>query len=85
MTQVAIRQSGGANIISIPKVILRTLALEMGSSLELSIEDNKIVLTPVKKALTLESVLQGSPKSLLALVGEDQQWLNEEVVGKEVW
>ncbi len=85
MTQVAIRQSGGANIVSIPKVILRTLALETGSSLELTIEDNKIVLTPIKEALTLESVLQGSPKSLLALVNEDQQWLNEEVVGKEVW
>lgn len=85
MTQVAIRQSGGANIVSIPKVILRTLALETGSSLELTIEDNKIVLTPIKEALTLESVLQGSPKSLLALVDEDQQWLNEEVVGKEVW
>ncbi len=85
MTQVAIRQSGGANIVSIPKVILRTLALETGSSLELTIEDNKIVLTPVKEALTLESVLQGSPKSLLALVDEDQQWLNEQVVGKEVW
>jgi len=85
MTQVAIRQSGGANIVSIPKVILRTLALETGSSLELTIEDNKIVLTPVKETLTLESVLQGSPKSLLALVDEDQQWLNEQVVGKEVW
>jgi len=85
MTQVAIRQSGGANIVSIPKVILRTLALETGSSLELTIEDNKIVLTPVKEALTLESVLQGSPKALLALVDEDQQWLSEEVVGKEVW
>jgi antitoxin ChpS len=36
MTQVAIRQSGGANIISIPKVILRTLALDAGTSLDLS-------------------------------------------------
>jgi len=84
MTQVAIRQSGGANIVSIPKVILRTLALETGSSLELTIEDNKIVLTPVKEALTLESVLQGSPKSLLALVDEDQQWLNDLALGKEI-
>ncbi len=31
MTQVAIRQSGGASIISIPKVILRTLALDAGA------------------------------------------------------
>ena len=62
MTQVAIRQSGGACIISIPKVILRTLALGVGASLDLSIEDNKIILTPIKESLTLEAILEGSPK-----------------------
>ncbi|MEE9344659.1 MAG: AbrB/MazE/SpoVT family DNA-binding domain-containing protein [Methylococcales bacterium] len=84
MTQVAIRQSGGANIISIPKVILRTLALDTGSSLDLSIEGNKIILTPIKKSLTLEAVLEGSPKSALRLTEEDQQWLNDSPVGKEI-
>ena len=84
MTQVAIRQSGGANIISIPKVILRTLALDTGSSLDLSIEGNKIILTPIKQSLTLEAVLAGSPKSALRLTEEDQQWLNDSPVGKEI-
>jgi len=84
MTQVAIRQSGGANIISIPKVILRTLALETGASLELSIEDNKIILTPVKESLTLQAILEGSPKSTLGLTEEDKQWLNSPAVGKEI-
>ena len=84
MTQVAIRQSGGANIISLPKVILRTLALETGASLELTIEDNKIILTPVEKNLTLEAVLEGSPKSALAQTEEDQQWLSNQSVGKEI-
>ncbi len=84
MTQVAIRQSGGANIISLPKVILRTLALETGASLELTIEDNKIILTPVEKNLTLEAVLEGSPKSALVQTEEDQQWLSNQSVGKEI-
>ncbi len=84
MTQVAIRQSGGANIISLPKVILRTLALETGASLELTIEDNKIILTPVEKNLTLEAILEGSPKSALAQTEEDKQWLNNPTVGKEI-
>ena len=82
MTQVAIRQSGGACIISIPKVILRTLALGVGASLDLSIEDNKIILTPIKESLTLEAILEGSPKSALKLTEEDQQWLNSQSVGK---
>ncbi|BCG64485.1 MAG: antitoxin ChpS [Methyloprofundus sp.] len=76
ITQVAIRQSEGANIISIPKVMLKTLALETGASLDLSIEDNKIILTPVKESLTLKEVLDGSPKSALALSDEDKLWLN---------
>ncbi len=84
MTQVTIRQSGGANIISIPKVILRTLALDTGAYLDLSIEDNKIILTPVKESLTLEAILEGSPKSALRLTEEDLQWLNSPSVGKEI-
>lgn len=84
MTQVAIRQSGGANIISIPKVILRTLGLNVGASLDLSIEGNRIILTPVKKSLTLEAILEGSPKSALSLTEEDQLWLNSPPVGKEI-
>ena len=84
MTRVAIRQSGGANIISIPKVILRTLALETGASLDLSIEDNKIILTPIKESLTLEAILQGSPKSALSLTEEDKLWLDSQSVGKEI-
>ena len=84
MTQVAIRQSGGASIISIPKVILRTLALNTGASLDLSIENNKIILTPIKDTLTLEDVLKGSPKSALKLTEEECVWLNSQSIGKEI-
>lgn len=83
MTQVAIRQSGGATIISLPKVILNTLHLQVGSSLELTLENNKIILSPINHEPSLEELLAGSPKSALALTEEDQQWLNLPPVGKE--
>ena len=83
MTQVAIRQSGGATIISLPKVILKTLNLQVGSSLELTLEDNKIVLSPINQELSLEALLAGSPKSALALTEEDKSWLNLPLIGKE--
>jgi len=83
MTQVAIRQSGGATIISLPKVILNTLHLQVGSSLELTLENNKIVLSPITQEPSLEALLAGSPQSALALTEEDRQWLNMPVVGKE--
>ena len=83
MTQVAIRQSGGAMIISLPKVILKTLNLQVGSRLELTLEDNKIVLSPITQELSLEALLAGSPKSALALTEEDKSWFNLALLGKE--
>jgi antitoxin component of MazEF toxin-antitoxin module len=83
MTQVAIRQSGGATIISLPKVILKTLNLQVGSRLELTLEDNKIVLSPITQEMSLEALLAGSPKSALALTEEDKEWLNLPLIGKE--
>lgn len=84
MTQVAIRQSGGATIISLPKVILNTLHLQVGSTLELTLENNKIILSPVNQEPGLEELLAGSPKSALVLNEEDQHWLNSPATGKEI-
>ncbi|WP_257274338.1 AbrB/MazE/SpoVT family DNA-binding domain-containing protein, partial [Endozoicomonas sp. SESOKO4] len=60
MSSIAVRKSGGASIVSIPKAVLKTLGITVGSKLNLSIEDNKIVLSPVKEELTLEALLEGS-------------------------
>ncbi len=83
MTLLTIRQSGGANIVSIPKSILKMLGLHPGSPLDLSVEDHRIVLTPISQETSLESLLQGSPKERLALTEEDREWVNEKAAGKE--
>lgn len=83
MTHLAIRQSGGANIVSLPKVVLKTLGLHVGSKLDLSIVDSKIVLAPVAEKDTLESLLMGSPRDKLQLLDEDREWLSDKPVGGE--
>ena len=83
MTSVAVRQSGGANIISIPKAIVKTLGLHVGSKLELSIVEQNIVLTPIEEELTLEKLLANSPRESFALLEEDREWLDMNPVGKE--
>ena len=83
MTSVAVRQSGGANIISIPKAIVKTLGLHVGSKLELSIVEQNIVLTPIKEELTLEGLLANSPKESFATLEEDRDWLDMKPTGKE--
>ncbi|MDC9597479.1 AbrB/MazE/SpoVT family DNA-binding domain-containing protein [Xenorhabdus anantnagensis] len=77
MTAVVISQTGRANIISIPKVIMKTLNLHTGLKLDLSIEDNKIVLTPIEEELTLESLLAGSPKECFTVTDEDREWIDD--------
>ncbi len=83
MTAVVVRQSGGAEIVSIPKAIGKMLGLHVGSTLDLSVVDNKIVLTPVKEE-SLESLLAGSPRECFQLTEEDQQWVNATPLGKEI-
>jgi AbrB family looped-hinge helix DNA binding protein len=84
MTAIAVRQSGGANIVSIPKAIVKILGLQVGSKLDLSIEDNKIILTPIKEEMTLESLLNGSAKACFEVTDEDREWIDATPVGKEV-
>lgn len=84
MTRIAIRKSGGANIISLPKAVLKTLGLHEGSTIELSLDNNRIILTPVQEEPTLDDLLAGSPKEKLALTEEDKEWLDDKPVGKEM-
>ena len=84
MSLVSVRKSGGANIVSIPKAIVQLLGLEVGSKLDLSIEDERMVLTPVVEDLSIEDLLAGSPKKCFEVTKEDRQWLDLAPSGKEV-
>ena len=84
MSAIAVRQSGGASIISIPKAILKTLGLSVGSKLDLSLVDNKIVLSPVQEEPSLEELLAASPKQSFAVTEEDREWLDAKPMGKEL-
>ena len=84
MTAISVRQSGGANIVSIPKKIVETLGLAVGSKLDLTIQDNKIVLTPIEDEPTLQELLDGSPRECFTVTDEDRTWINATPVGKEV-
>ena len=83
MTAISVRQSGGANIVSIPKAIVNTLGLQVGSKLDLSIENNRIILTPIEES-SLEDLLSCSPSKCFRLTEEDQEWINAKLAGKEM-
>lgn len=83
MTDVVVRKSGGATIVSIPKVVTELAGITVGSVLDLTVVDNAIVLRP-KQELTLEALLVGSPKDKLKITDEDRQWMDMPAVGKEL-
>ena len=83
MTTVTVRQSGGAEIVSIPKAIGKALGLHVGSELNLSIVDNRIVLDPVVEKTSLGELLAGSPRENFRITEEDREWIDAKPVGKE--
>ena len=85
MTSISVRQSGDANIVSIPKSIAQMLGFSVRSKLDITVEENRIVLTPVtEEELSLESLLKGSPKECFTVTDKDQAWIDAMPVGREV-
>jgi len=84
MTAISVRQSGGANIVSIPKAIIKALGLQVGSKLDMTIKENKIVLTPIEDEISLEELIAGSPKDCFKVTEEDREWIDAKPTGKEV-
>ena len=85
MTSISLRQSGGANIVSIPKTIVQMLGLSVGSKLDITVEENRIILTPSSEdEVSLESLLKGSPKECFTVTEEDREWINARPVGREI-
>jgi antitoxin ChpS len=76
-----LRQSGGSIILAIPKTIARTLAIEAGSIVELSVEGGKMSVTPARRSLA--DRLAASPKSPAAWRRDDAS-LQDGPVGREL-
>lgn len=76
-----LRQSGGSIILSIPKTIAQTLAVEAGSVVELSVEGRVLSVAPAKRSLA--DRLAVSPKSPASWQREES-WLADSPAGREL-
>lgn len=82
MTCIAtLRQSGGSIILSIPKSIAQTLAVEAGSLVELAIEGRSLSVTPARRSLA--DRLAASPKSPEGWARDDA-FLVDQPTGREL-
>jgi antitoxin component of MazEF toxin-antitoxin module len=76
-----LRQSGGSIILSIPKSIAKTLAVEAGSVVELAVEGRTLSVTPARRGLAER--LAASPKSPSAWRRDDAS-LHDGPIGREL-
>lgn len=79
--QATLRRSGGSIILSIPKAIVDSLAVDAGSVVELSVHGRSLSVTPARR--TLADRLAQSPKSP-ELWPRDDEWMEYAPQGREV-
>ena len=86
MPTIAIRKSGNANIVALPKALLEQLGVGIGDRFDVALQDGAIILSPSKdkvKRLTLEEILEGvTPETFQTK--EDREWMEMRSVGKEL-
>ncbi|MGH8189979.1 MAG: AbrB/MazE/SpoVT family DNA-binding domain-containing protein [Rhodanobacteraceae bacterium] len=76
-----LRQSGGSIILAIPKAIARSMAVEAGSVVDLTVQGRELAVTPARRGLAAR--LAESPKRPAAW-HRDAAWLNDAPTGREV-
>lgn len=73
-----IKRWGNGNGILLPKVLLEMLSLKLNDSFRIRIVDKEIVLTPVKKSLTLSERFAAYQEK-----DTDDEYWTDDPVGKE--
>ena len=77
------RPAGFGSFGNLVKGGISSLGLGVGAQLELTILDNKIILTPMHRT-SLEELLAGSPVECFQLTEEDEEWINAASKGDEI-
>ena len=84
---MTIKKWGNSLATRIPKAIVEAIDLQLDQEVDIEAVNGKIVITPIKKKkeYKLEELLSQCKPGSMELSKEDQQWLNDKPVGKEVW
>jgi antitoxin component of MazEF toxin-antitoxin module len=82
MNTATLRAVGGSVSVNLPRQLLRTLGLEAGSSVAVTVEGGRLVLAPVRQRYTLAELLAGMKPGDMPT---DEQWQRTAPVGREAW
>jgi antitoxin component of MazEF toxin-antitoxin module len=84
---MTIKKWGNSLATRIPKAVVESIDLHLNQEIDIEVINDKIIITPIKKKKEYklaELLSQCKPESM-KLAKEDQEWLNAEPAGREVW
>ena len=90
MIRVTIRRQGGAAIMTIPADVLKLLNVDVGSTLQIEVENGSIRARPMtpagpRKHYTLSELLHGVTPALMAKLNADTEWARDGApIGREL-
>ncbi len=85
MATVTLRNLGGSVVMAVPKKILSLVHLDAGSTVELSVENGRLLVDPSSKPrYTLAELLSRCQPGDLAPRRADKPWLRSGPVGREL-
>lgn len=89
MSLVSIRRQGGAAIMTIPSEVLKTLHLDVGAQVEVSVTADGFTARPVEKSTrrrySLRELLRGATPDTMRQLQEETAWAHEgPSVGREL-
>ena len=82
--RIIIKKWGNSSGMVIPGVVMKELGLQPGQSMEASVENNQLVLTPITRRYTLDELLAQCDPNAPAITEEDI-WGPDKPVGNEIW
>lgn len=89
MSTVRIRRQGGAAIMTIPGEALRSLRLDVGSTLEVDVRGGALVARPAakpaRKRYSVRQLLKGATPDAMRKLNAETEWAREgDSVGREL-
>lgn len=84
MNLASVQKWGNSMALRIPSATLKAWGVSEGDSVELTLQDDALVVRPRRKRYTLDELLAKCDKKNMAPTAQDRLWLNSPPVGKEV-
>jgi len=78
-----IKNWGNSAGVRLNKSVLSQIGAEIGTTLNVEINANSLILTPADPVYTMDDLLVGCTRESMRPTEEDKQWLDAAPVGKE--